>query len=106
MVPVGAGGARCSTRWPNAARRRRVCASSKLPNSGVMPAARKGAIRAACEVSASTRTRSVSKRATRMPTSPQPTMSTRLRRKRAGKAPKGLWFEGKIGDYVRCKPQG
>jgi hypothetical protein len=63
-------------------------------------------IRAACEVSASTRTRGASKRATRRPTSPQPTMSTRLRRKRAGKAPKGLWFEGKIGAYVRCKPQG
>jgi hypothetical protein len=32
-----------------------------------------------------------------MPTSPQPTMRIRCLRKREGNAPRGFWFEGKIG---------
>ena len=35
-------------------------------------------------------------RATRRPTSPQPTTSTRSRRKGDGRAPRDAWFEGKI----------
>jgi hypothetical protein len=41
------------------------------------------------------------------PTSPQPTIKTRCRRKRAGSVPKGVWFEGKIrGSGSKSTPLG
>jgi hypothetical protein len=69
---------------------------SKLPNSGVMPLERNSAARPEFEVSANKRTRLRNCPATRKPTSPQPTIKTRSRRKREGKEPRGVWFEGKI----------
>ena len=64
--------------------------SLPFPGLAALLQTQQTAFRAEGPVSASTRKRGVSKRATRRPTSPQPTMSTRPRRKRAGKAPKGL----------------
>ena len=92
--PWPGGGARCSTCVARPDSRRRLAAWSRLPSSGVMPWARRAGARSGLEVSASTRTgeRPVALArkacATRRPTSPQPTMSTRARRKRAGSAPR------------------
>jgi hypothetical protein len=44
--------------------------------------------------------------AARCPTSPQPMIKTRSFRKREGKAPKGVWFEGKIRDSQISDPLG
>ena len=99
----GAGGAKCSTRPARpaqAASRRKLAGASRSPASGVMPICRKAAALAALRHRASTRTRGNSRRAARTPTSPQPTMSTRARRKRAGsargRAPQKKRFTGKI----------
>ena len=68
-----------------------------------MPCARSSGSRAGDEVIASTRTVFGSWRTARTPTSPQPTTKTRTRRKRAGSAPSGFRFEGKIGG---CRKTG
>ena len=67
-----------------------------VPVSGVMPAARKASAREGLEVSAIRRARrpEPSSRAARRPTSPHPTINTRSRRKRAGKAPRKLIGRG------------
>ena len=97
-----AGGARCSTCVASPDKRARLCGSSRLPARGVRPQARSRRSRPGEEVSASKRTRRLSGapscEAVRSPMSPQPTISTRGRRKREGKAPRGVWFEGKIAD--------
>ncbi len=90
------GGARCTSRVARPASLRRLCAASKFPRKGVRPIARSSATRPDCEVSAKSRTLPRKHWARRNPTSPQPTINTRSRRKRAGKAPRGVWFEGKI----------
>src|SRR4051794_38134389 len=87
------------------ARRASVAGSSRLPCKGVIPRARSCGARAGEEVSPSTRTRCGNTPATRRPTSPQPTTSTRWRRKRLGKAPSGFWFEGKIGEGPATEPE-
>jgi hypothetical protein len=79
---------------------------SKLPKSGVMPSARKDSKRWVLEVSASVPTERGSSAATRSPTSPQPTIKTRWRRNRAGSAPRGDWFEGKIAGFINSRVQG
>ena len=82
------GGARCSTRVAQPAKRCKLAGASKVPTRGVTPNARKASTRAGLEVSATTRTWRWT-RATRCPTSPQPMMSKRSRLKREGKAPRG-----------------
>jgi CDP-4-dehydro-6-deoxyglucose reductase, E3 len=88
--------------------RRRLCTWSRLPKRGVTPTARNGSTRDCEDVSAITRMRGLPRpelnaRTTRMPTSPQPMINRRSRLKRAGRAPKGLWFEGKIGAaFKKC----
>jgi hypothetical protein len=94
------GGARWITRVASPASRASVAGRSRSPASGVMPSSRRRGARSGDELRASSRTRLPSMRATRVPTSPHPTTSTRSRRKRAGRAPRGLWFEGTI-DRIR-----
>ena len=100
VLPCGSslgGGARCTTWVPRPASRRNVAGSSRLPCSGVMFFPRISATRELDEVNARTLMRLGSKRAARRPTSPHPMIKIRWRRKRAGNAPKGFRFEGKIG---------
>jgi hypothetical protein len=85
------------------ANRDSVPARSRSPDKGVMPRERNKAKRSGDELSASTRTPRLMRPATRRPTSPQPTMSRRSRRKRDGRAPRGLWIEGKIECSIRQK---
>jgi hypothetical protein len=81
------------------AKRRKLMGSSKLPNNGVMPRACNSGTLCAELVSASSRLDALNKPATRKPTSPQPTIKTRGLLNRAGKAPRGLRFEGKISSF-------
>ena len=92
------------TRWAMPRKRRKLETSSKLPTSGVIPNCRSAAARSGDEVNASSRgprlpaapVAACNALAARCPTSPQPMMSTRVRRKRAGNARRGVGFEGKI----------
>ena len=68
-----------------------------------MPRERNSSTRLEDDVSAISPTRSRRTAATRRPTSPQPTINTRSLRKRAGSAPRGLWFEGKIRGYAKTE---
>ena len=90
------GGAKWMIRVARPANRRRLGASSKFPCNGVNPWPRKNSLRSAWEVSANSLTLPCICLATRIPTSPQPTISKRSRRNLAGNAPRGVWFEGKI----------
>ena len=86
----------CTTWVATPANRRKEAASSKLPSSGTIPRCCNTGTREGLLVSAYTRADDINPDAARKPTSPQPTISTRGLRKRAGKAPRGDWFEGKI----------
>jgi hypothetical protein len=77
---------------------------SKLPTTGVMPWSLKAAHFSGLEVSAMTLARPTNCLAARRPTSPHPMINTRSFRKREGKAPKGVWFEGKMGVVVLKTP--
>ena len=93
VLPCGSslgGGAKCTTCVPRPASRRNVAGSSRLPCSGVMFFPRSSDTREADEVNAKTWTWPGSIPATRRPTSPQPMIKIRWRRKRAGNAPKGF----------------
>jgi hypothetical protein len=100
------GGARWSSLWARPASRASVFGWSKFANNGVAPNARSGPHWAGVEVSANTRTRPVSQGKTRWPTSPHPTISTRSRRKRAGKAPLGVEAAQKEEDEIKGKIEG
>jgi hypothetical protein len=96
----------CTTWVATPANRRKEAASSKLPSSGTIPRRCNTGTRAGLLVSAYTRADDSNPDAARKPTSPQPTINTRGRRKRAGNAPKGIWFEGKIQSFVvHTKPE-
>jgi hypothetical protein len=103
-IPSPGGGARWSTRVASPASRRRLAGSSRLPGNGTTPSPRKTDWRSGVDVKASTRARRTKDLATRWPTSPQPTIKTRSRRKRAGKAPRGVWFEGTIQELAARLP--
>jgi hypothetical protein len=64
-----------------------------------MPFACNSANRCTELVNANTRLDAFKSPATRSPTSPQPTINTRGLLNRAGKAPRGLRFEGKIASF-------
>ena len=85
-APVAGGGARCTTASARPARRASDAGRSRSPRSGSAPAARSSATRAALDVSASTRQRPASRRTTRRPTSPQPTISSTGLLKRVGRS--------------------
>jgi hypothetical protein len=99
--PSVGGGAKCTIRVAKPAKRRRLLASSRLPSKGKMPCPLSTAQFSGDEVKAMTRNGAGANRATRWPTSPQPTINSRWRRKRAGKAPSGVWFEGKIAVFAK-----
>ena len=89
-LPMVGGGARWTIRRASPANRRSVAGLSRLPTNGTIPKARSSGMRSGCCVSAKIRTRRGKCRTTRTPTSPHPTIKTRVRRNRNGK------LEGKI----------
>ena len=89
----------CTTCVATPAKRSKLRGSSKLPSKGAMSFDWSSANRCTELVNANTRLDAANKPATRSPTSPQPTINTRGLLNRAGKAPRGLRFEGKIASF-------
>ena len=87
--PSEGGGARCRMRVAIPLKRRNERGSSRSPSSGTTPCDRSASRRDGEDVKASNPMRrpAPSTRVVRTPTSPQPMISTRSRRNRAGKAP-------------------
>jgi ferredoxin len=67
---------------------------------------RNSGTRAGDDVSASRRTRAAGRAPSRRPTSPQPTMSTRSRRKRLGRAPRGSGLRAKSDVQQTTRARG
>ena len=89
-----AGGAKCSTRCAKPERRCRVCGWSRSPIRGCAPKRRSCSAWRVSWHSANTRKPCITgckPLISRVPTSPQPTIKMRWRRKRAGKAPEAGW---------------